>query len=363
MRQLDAWLLRLESILQSHSTHEMMPGLLGRSSDDLASMVSQQTEPQEETPAADRPSSSQPKRSTTSRHTQRSTRRASRVSYDDALEQAARVDFERSASQAALKPQSEQSEHSFLLSIQSRAQYVASSSRFDFFFLLVIISNSVLLGVQLEMSATSGSAGTDMGFLIANFVYAILFTTEIVVRIAAHGLKAYLCSRGWAWSWLDVTVVVSSWVELTAELATQSGGDGEASSNLRIIRIFRITRLLQTVRSLRLIRFLSALRTLVYSMVGAAKSLFWTLLLLGLVLYIFSILFTDVAVHYVKTQSGDSIQVAELTKHFGSVSQSMSTLYRSCLAGIDWHEPADSLLLWPQWNCFRCAAYLHPIMK
>ena len=147
--------------------------------------------------------------------------------------------------------------------------------------------------------------------------------------------------------------MVSSWVELAAELATQSGGDGEASSNLRIFRIFRVTRLLQTVRSLRVIRFLSALRTLVYSMVGATKSLFWILLLLGLVLYIFSILFTDAAGHYIRTNP-NSTHVDDLDHYFGTVTTSMSTLYRSVLAGVDWHEPADSLHLHPPGSVFYC---------
>jgi len=350
MGQLDAWLLRLDSILQSQMIHETTAAVQLRSQEyELASQKTNtelEEEDKESSDIAQRPSAGSVHQSTPTRLTQRSVtgRRMSRVSYDDALEQAARVQFERTVSQPAMK-QSEQSDiqGGCLQRIQRQAETLSSSSTFDMFFLMVIISNSILLGVQLEIASSStDDAGSETSFLVLNVVYAVAFTFEIVVRLIAKGLKAYFCGPSWAWGWLDAIVVISAWVELAGEVASQSGGDGEASSNLRIIRIFRITRLLQTVRSLRMIRFLTALRTIVYSMVGATKSLFWILLLLCLILYIFSILFTDAVVHHAQTNP-DSIHIPEMRKYFGSVSTSMNTLYRSVLAGVDWSEPADEL--------------------
>ncbi|CAE7608334.1 Scn11a [Symbiodinium sp. CCMP2456] len=347
MGQLDAWLLRLDSILRSQMIHETTAAVQLRSQEYELAPQKTNTELDEEdkesSHCTQRPSAA----SSPGRLTQRSVtgRRFSRVSYDEALDQAARVQFERSVSQSAMK-HAEQSGMTggCLQHIQRQAEKLSSSSTFDMFFLMVIISNSILLGVQLEMIASSSTddAGSETSFLVLNFVYAVAFTFEIVVRLIAKGLKTYFCGSSWAWGWLDAIVVISAWVELAGEVTTQSGGDGEASSNLRIIRIFRVTRLLQTVRSLRMIRFLTALRTIVYSMVGATKSLFWILLLLCLILYIFSILFTDAVVHHAQTNP-DSIHLPEMRKYFGSVSTSMNTLYRSVLAGVDWSEPADEL--------------------
>ena len=76
--------------------------------------------------------------------------------------------------------------------------------------------------------------------------YAILFTIEMMIRITAAGPLVYLCGPGWAWNWLDVFVVLPAWVELALDLSAPSeGGDGGASSNLRIVRVFKVTRLLQ----------------------------------------------------------------------------------------------------------------------
>mmetsp|Transcript_7656 Transcript_7656/g.17608 ORF Transcript_7656/g.17608 Transcript_7656/m.17608 type:complete len:551 (-) Transcript_7656:133-1785(-) len=336
MAQLDAWMLRLDAVVQAQiSSPAFSPGHgvtnIPREEEETETDAD---ESQEGKNVPDPIGSGKDTAARATRSTTRS-RRASRMSYDEALEQAARVDFQRTQSQII----QQSTETGVLERIQRMARFITSLWIFDFFFLLLILSNSVLLGVQLQMSATGAADSTTETFFTGiNVVYAVLFTFEVGMRIVAHGWKSYLCGPGWAWGWLDTTVVIAAWVELVAGLVTQSE-DGESSSNLRIIRLFRITRLLQTVRSLRLIRFLSALRTLVYSMVGATKSLFWTLLLLGLVLYVFGILFTDACLDHSNNNGSD----ANLSHFFGSLTISMTTLYRSVLAGVDWHEPADSL--------------------
>ena len=73
-------------------------------------------------------------------------------------------------------------------------------------------------------------------------------------------------SKAWAWNWLDLFVVVSSWVEMAVDFAN---GDGRAANtNLRIMRIMRIGRLARVVRVVRVVRLFRALRTLVASLMG-----------------------------------------------------------------------------------------------
>ena len=58
------------------------------------------------------------------------------------------------------------------------------------------------------------------------------------------------------------------------------GTSGRANSNLRALRLLRVGRLFRVVRIIRVVKFFRSLRTLVHSLVGTLRALFWALLLL-----------------------------------------------------------------------------------
>eukprot|EP00435_Cladocopium_sp_Y103_P069288 s77_g33.t1 len=87
--------------------------------------------------------------------------------------------------------------------VQSRARYVADALPFNVFFAFVILSNSLFLGLQLEIKA-SGEAPASL--TVVNVIYAVLFTGEMCIRILAAGLSTYLFGKGAGWNWLDVTL-------------------------------------------------------------------------------------------------------------------------------------------------------------
>eukprot|EP00439_Symbiodinium_sp_Y106_P084891 s12_g26.t3 len=228
--------------------------------------------------------------------------------------------------------------------LRRSAQKLAASLPFNIFFALVIVSNSLVLGFQLEWNARRVMDSQDQTvWIIVHVAYAILFTIEMMIRITAAGPLVYLCGPGWAWNWLDVFVVLPAWVELALDLSAPSeGGDGGASSNLRIVRVFKVTRLLQVVRSVRLIKFLGALRALVMSVVDTTRQLAWALLLLGLVIYSFGILFADAALDYgIRHDLSDD---STLLEYFGGVYLSCQTLFRAILGGLDWEVAVNSLV-------------------
>ena len=98
----------------------------------------------------------------------------------------------------------------------------------------------------------------------------------------------------------------------------------------------------QVVRSVRLIKFLGALRALVQSVVDTTRQLAWALLLLGLVIYSFGILFADAAVDFSLRNSLPDDDY--LVLYFGGVYASCQTLFRSILGGLDWEVACNSLI-------------------
>ncbi|OLQ09606.1 hypothetical protein AK812_SmicGene6810 [Symbiodinium microadriaticum] len=86
--------------------------------------------------------------------------------------------------------------------------------------------------------------------------------------------------------------------------------------------------------------YLSALRTIVFSIVSTMSSVGWTSLLLVVLFYLFGVLLTQISTDHcrdLKYTSGDSCD-DQLNRFWSSVPQSMLTLFLSITNGISWDE-------------------------
>merc|ERR1719183_2384679 len=70
-----------------------------------------------------------------------------------------------------------------------------------------------------------------------------------------------------------------------------SGGESTGLGNASLLRLLRLLRLSRMARMARLLRSMPELLVLIKGMIAAIRSVFFTLLLLFLLLYVFSILF------------------------------------------------------------------------
>ncbi|CAJ1329781.1 unnamed protein product, partial [Effrenium voratum] len=228
-----------------------------------------------------------------------------------------------------------------------KAELIVNSQCAGAFFAMVILTNSVYLGVHLEWSAVHRSADHPANsiFKTLHVIYAVLFTLEALLQFVASGFSGYICGSSWMWNWLDIFIVTSSWVELAVDLANPEELTRGSNSNFRLMRLLRLGRLVRVVRIVRVVRLFRALRTLVYSLLGTLKSLFWSFLLLALIMYIFGILFTDLVIDFLfEEEQLGAAQHPLLEKYFGTLYLSMITLFRSISNGLTWHEAADALM-------------------
>ena len=226
---------------------------------------------------------------------------------------------------------------------QKKVANVMNSNLSTSFWTTLILTNSLYLGIHVEITATNPQVSEIPAFFRIHLAYAVIFTLEVLLRSFASGsLMEYVwLSKAWAWNWLDLFVVVSSWIEMGVDFVNSDGR--AANTNLRIMRILRIGRLARVVRVVRVVRLFRALRTLVASLMGTLKSLFWSFLLLGLVIYIFGILFTDVLLDFRATVGGTGQDFEEMQKYFGNLGSSAATLFRAISDGISWQTAADAL--------------------
>ena len=124
-----------------------------------------------------------------------------------------------------------------------------------------------------------------------------------------------------------------------------------------ILGIVRLTRVLKTAHFLRIFRFIMALRMLVQSILHTMKALFWALLLLGLIVYVFGILFAQAAYDYVSDPANPALppEVQErYERYFESLLKSMLAMFMSITGGVSWEEVITPLMyvspFWPA--CF-----------
>lgn len=228
-------------------------------------------------------------------------------------------------------------EHTHKSSLQS----VLAHSRFELGLAGVIFLNSLFIGIEVDHVARHPQDDTPLLFKIVHVVFTAIFLVEWLVRIFAFGYRSFFCGRdNWAWHLLDTFVVLSSLFEIFIEVWTGFAADASADefqnvSNVRVLRTIRMTRLVRILRISRLIRFVTALRTLVASIMFTMKSLIWSLVLLLIVIYVFGICFMQgTTTHY-----RDSATTNEyMDRYWKTLPDTMFTLFKSISGGISWDE-------------------------
>lgn len=180
---------------------------------------------------------------------------------------------------------------------------------------------------------------------IIEVIYCIIFTAELMLRLTAYRL-AFFTQVGWAWNVFDLLLVG---VQLLEELlmALSSGGDGAGTvqgtvgalqqmSPTTLLRIARVLRAVRVLRILRIALMAEDLRLLVSCLLYCSKPFFWTAVLLGLMIYIVAIYLTQIVLVY--RVEGDIGVSLSLEPYFGSVPQSMLSLFQGMTGGIDWEN-------------------------
>ncbi|CAE7326729.1 unnamed protein product, partial [Symbiodinium pilosum] len=124
---------------------------------------------------------------------------------------------------------------------------LAQHQAFEAFFALVVVSNAVFIGIDVNYSV-SHPEPRPRSFQVVQYTYTALFCFELLVRLIALKWK-FFWSDDWMWSCLDVFIVLTSlWevaVDVMAMVYEGNGGIDTISglTNMKSFRIIRLTRL------------------------------------------------------------------------------------------------------------------------
>jgi len=199
-----------------------------------------------------------------------------------------------------------------------------------------------------------------MPFFVVQMFFNSWYLFELILRICAERHE-FLCGPNWRWNSTDAILVTLSVVEACAEIAH----DGGWAVMSRLLRSLRVLRVVRTLRIVRLLRYVREFRKMIFSITASMHTLFWSLFLLGVVMYMFAVFFTQGVSEWVQLyhaqstslhaidESGAAAEVAHniddeiaasLHQNFGTLGSSFYSLYASISGGVSWSHIATPLL-------------------
>jgi voltage-gated sodium channel len=173
-------------------------------------------------------------------------------------------------------------------------QQIARHAYFEYVTLAVIASNAIWIAIDTDYNGKDSLLDANPAFIVGENLFCLYFTVELVIRFLSFQEKQNCLRDAWFVfdSILVTMMVLETWVmNLILLMAGNSSGDsfGDASV-LRLVRLLRLSRM---ARMARLLRAMPELMILVKGIVAATRSVFFTLCLLVMLIYVFGIAFVQ----------------------------------------------------------------------
>eukprot|EP00929_Paragymnodinium_shiwhaense_P091701 TRINITY_DN51612_c0_g1_i1.p1 TRINITY_DN51612_c0_g1~~TRINITY_DN51612_c0_g1_i1.p1 ORF type:complete len:671 (+),score=123.73 TRINITY_DN51612_c0_g1_i1:88-2100(+) len=219
---------------------------------------------------------------------------------------------------------------------------------FELLCALVIITNTafIILATNAEMAATKRVEAEEaselqhggLSYAQIDYGFFCFYLFELLLRLGVHRLY-FFCNDDCSWNCLDFFLVMLSVVELAVSAAS-------SNMNLMFLRVLRLLKVSKLLRVVRAVRFLSELRIFLECFRGCALSLFWAMIMIGLVLLVFALFFVQAAASQLQEQSDggvldtdtNGVSRTEVLKAFGSVEGAMLTLLQIACGFGEWDE-------------------------
>lgn len=231
---------------------------------------------------------------------------------------------------------------------QKRVQAFVRSNLFEQLMIAVVMLQTILVGVQIDVMAKSRATTPPMIYRITDVMICVVFSFELLLRLYVHRCHFFFM-YGWVFNILDLFLVLSQIVEEILISSTYTVGSGINFSVLRAVRMLRCVRIM---RVLRLTRFFDDLRRLVAAIIYSMTSFLWSFLFVFMLIYIYGIYLTH-SVHLHLLENGNSGPGSdELQKWFGTVAVAILSLFECLTGGVDWHDIVEVLIkyLHPGWG-------------
>uniref|UniRef100_A0A7S4SS32 EF-hand domain-containing protein n=1 Tax=Alexandrium monilatum TaxID=311494 RepID=A0A7S4SS32_9DINO len=209
----------------------------------------------------------------------------------------------------------------------------------------LILSNAVFIGYQThagighQFGAIDGSSASEPSWQMAETIFLVLFTLELMLRIGTDRL-AFIRGVEWRWNLFDSVIVGFSLVETVAESILRGAG-----LHFPFLRLVRVVRVLRVLKVLHMIPFFKRLGLMMTSVAASLSALAPAFVLLILVIYMFGICMMQGVITHLETNTVKMKEawLSTLEFRFGTISATMQTMFMSITGGLSWVEVLDGL--------------------
>lgn len=204
------------------------------------------------------------------------------------------------------------------------AQQIARHPIFDNVTILVVMANSIWLGIDTDLNTEPILFHAHPAIIAGENFFCTYFTFEILVRFLAFQRKWKALKDPWFTFdlFLALLIIVETWVTPTVLL--MAGGSSELPEGTGLLRLIRLVRLVRLTRLTRLLRSFPELMIIVKGLAFAARSVCVFSLLWAIITYAFAIILRQLT-------DGTSIG----TTFFKTVPESINTLLLPAVFGAN----------------------------
>lgn len=218
--------------------------------------------------------------------------------------------------------------------MSTRLARVVDSHYFDYGAGCVVLLNAAVIGVQTEYMCRNRSEPSPPGFNAPEIFFFVLFAAELILRMMTYG-RDYLLGEGWQFNMFDMLVVVAQCLEIILRIIEPR----HTTLNFVFTRVIRLLWMIRIVRTARVLHLIGELRTMTSCVICSLQCLFWTAVLLLLVVYIAAVVFTQIVSIYLENNQDE-----ELERYFGTLGSSVFVLFQSFTGGVDWRDVTTPLV-------------------
>ena len=224
---------------------------------------------------------------------------------------------------------------------QRFAWKIVSNMYFESASMFVLCANSIAIGIQTDYVASNMLSTVPSGLRALDLAFCVFFAVELSVRLLAFG-RRFFTMTGCGWNVLDL-ILVSAQVAEEILLSLAEMHSGGLQYNTEVMRVVRILRAIKVVRLVGAVRFAQDLQLLINCLFLSLKQFLWSALLLLLAIYVVAIYITQAATAY-RLENAEG-QHDQLKQWWGSMPQSVLSLFQGVTGGVDWHVIADPLII------------------
>ncbi|CAE7872740.1 Scn11a, partial [Symbiodinium microadriaticum] len=222
------------------------------------------------------------------------------------------------------------------VTLRRRIRRIICSAYFECCTMVMILLNSLQIGIQIDFIAAAESRTVPIGFRVTDIIFCIFFTVEVGLRLFVHRCR-FFTMYGCAWNIIDLVLVVIQLIEETLILiatVTSVGGD---VANAPLMRVVGVMRGIKVIRLIRTVRFSENLQLIVSCLVLSLRTFFWTSAFLFIMIYIMAIELTGMVYQHGLDNPG-SASMEDLQTWWGNLPLSMLSLFQALTGGIDWND-------------------------